>query len=152
GRGGAESSFVLLQMALADVGLPVWVRGGIGPSVAAGCVAAGAAGVVLDGALLLARESPLSPAWRERVARSDGSETTVIEPLGGASVRVFALPGSEALARLRNAAKEGGMSWETAQRTCVGWDDGQCLPAGQDAALADRLARKFVTVGGIIQA
>ena len=61
GWGGAESSFVLLQRALAASDLPVWVRGGVGPKVAAGCVAAGAAGVVLDGALLLARESPLDP-------------------------------------------------------------------------------------------
>ena len=62
--------------------LPVWVRGGIGPNVAAGCVAAGAAGVVLDGAILLARESPLGPEWRERIARWDGSETTVVATVG----------------------------------------------------------------------
>ena len=48
GWGGADSSFVLLQGALAEGSkIPVWVRGGIGPHVAAGCVAAGAAGVVL---------------------------------------------------------------------------------------------------------
>ena len=47
---GAESSFVLLQGVLADGDVRVWVRGGIGPCVAAGCIAAGAAGVVLDGA------------------------------------------------------------------------------------------------------
>ena len=34
----------------------------------------------------------------------------------------------------------------------VGWRDGQCAPVGQDAAFAERLARKFVTTGGIIQA
>ena len=73
-----ESSFVLLQGVLAESDLPVWVRGGIGPSVAAGCIAAGASGVVLDGALLLTRESPLSPVWRKRIARSDGSETVAI--------------------------------------------------------------------------
>ena len=100
GWGGAESSFVLLQVALAEGKLPVWVRGGIGPNVAAGCVAAGAAGVVLDGALLLARESPLGPEWRERIARWDGSETTVVAPRAAAGVRVFALPGSAALAAL----------------------------------------------------
>ncbi len=53
---------------------------------------------------------------------------------------------------LRNAANEGGTAWEAAVRDQVGWRDGQCLPVGQDAALADRLARKFVTVGGIVQA
>ncbi len=87
-----ESSLDLLQGALAEGNVPVWVRGGIGPAAAAACVAAGAAGVVLDGALLLARESPLD---------------------------------------------------ET---------DRQCLPVGPDAALAEQLARKYVTVGGIVHA
>ena len=86
---GPESSFVLLQGVLAESSLPVWVRGGIGPNVAAGCIAAGASGVVLDGALLLSRESPVPAAWRERIARCDGSETTcghAAERRGPASV------------------------------------------------------------------
>ena len=152
GWGGAESSFVLLQVALAEGNLPVWVRGGIGPNVAAGCVAAGAAGVVLDGALLLARESPVGPEWRERIARWDGSETTFVAPRTGAGIRVFAPPGSQALASLRLGAVEGGTHWKAAVRDHVGWRDGQCPPVGQDAALANQLAAKFVTVGGIVQA
>jgi acyl transferase domain-containing protein/NAD(P)H-dependent flavin oxidoreductase YrpB (nitropropane dioxygenase family) len=152
GVGGTESSFVLMQGALADGTLPVWVRGGIGPNVAAGCVAAGSAGVVLDGAVLLARESPLDQEWRDRIARWDGSETTVIAPASGAGVRVFALPGSDAMVRLRNAGAGGGALWEDAVRDHVGWGDGQCIPVGQDAAFAGRLARKYVTVGGIVQA
>ncbi len=72
GRCGVGSSFVLLQAALAEGELPVWVRGGIGERVAAGAVAAGAAGVVLDGALLLARESPIG----EDVARADRRDGT----------------------------------------------------------------------------
>jgi len=149
---GAESSFVLLQGVLADGGPPVWVRGGIGPNVAAGCVAAGAAGVVLEGALLLARESPLSLEWRERIARWDGSESTVVGPAAGPAVRIFALPGSDGIARLKKAAGQGSPAWEAAVRADVGWMDGQCIPVGQDAALAARLARKYVTTGGIVQA
>jgi acyl transferase domain-containing protein/NAD(P)H-dependent flavin oxidoreductase YrpB (nitropropane dioxygenase family) len=149
---GAESSFVLLQRALAESARPVWVRGGIGPSVAAGCVAAGAAGVMLDGALLLARESPVSSRWRERIARWDGSETTVVGPAAAESVRVLGLPGCSSMARLKQAATLGGEAWESAMDREIGWSDGQCAPAGQDAALAERLARKFVTVAGIVQA
>src|SRR5208337_2389948 len=59
GRVGADSAFILLQAILARTDRPVWIRGGIGPRVAAGCIAAGATGVVLEGAILLARESPL---------------------------------------------------------------------------------------------
>jgi acyl transferase domain-containing protein/NAD(P)H-dependent flavin oxidoreductase YrpB (nitropropane dioxygenase family) len=148
----SESSFVLMQGALAETSLPVWVRGGIGPTVAAGCVAAGAAGVVLDGAILLARESPLSPEWRERIDRWDGGETTVVASAGGGSVRFFAFPGSEALSKLRAAAAAGGSAWAEAVRDHVGWGARQCHPVGQDSAFAGRLARKYVTVGGIVQA
>ncbi len=151
GRCGADSSFVLLQAALAEADLPVWVRGGVGQWVAAGAVAAGASGVVLDGALLLSRESPLGPTWRERIARWDGSETSAVMPASGPGVRVFAMPGSPAVARLW-AAVGGGVAWESAVADVVGWGDGQCPPVGQDAAFAARLARQFVTVGGIVQA
>jgi acyl transferase domain-containing protein/NAD(P)H-dependent flavin oxidoreductase YrpB (nitropropane dioxygenase family) len=149
---GPESSFILLQGVLSETCLPVWVRGGIGPDAAAGCVAAGATGVLLDGALLLSRESPVRAGWRERIARCDGSETTVITRPTGAGLRVFALPGSRALARLKQAALEGGQCWEDAVIRDIGWRDGQCAPVGQDAAFAERLARKYVTTGGIIQA
>ena len=126
---GQESSFVLLQGVLAESSLPVWVRGGIGPNVAAGCLAAGATGVVLDGALILARESRVPAEWRERIARWDGSETTVITPRGGVSVRVFALPGSPALARLKKAAQEGREAWEGAIRATSGGKTANALPS-----------------------
>ncbi len=149
---GSDSSFVLLQAALAEGGLPVWVRGGVGERVAAGAVAAGAAGVVLDGALLLARESPIGATWRERIERCDGSETTGVMPATGPGVRVFAIPGSPASARLRASAEAGGPAWESAVAREVGWGEEQCPPVGQDAAFAARLARKYLTVGGIVQA
>src|SRR6185437_444687 len=114
GRCGSDSSFVLLQAALAEGVLPVWVRGGVGERVAAGAVAAGAAGVVLDGALLLARESPLDETWRERIGRWDGTETTAVMPSAGAGMRVFAMPGSAAMDRLRAAAEVGGPAWDRA--------------------------------------
>ena len=149
---GAESSFVLLQGVLAESDLPVWVRGGIGLGVAAGCIAAGASGVVLDGALLLTRESPLSPVWRERIARSDGSETAVIAPPSGASISVLAPLGSQTLARLKTAAGQGAPAWSDEVSRHVGWGDAQCAPVGQDIAFAERLSRKLVTTGGIVQA
>ncbi len=139
---GSDSSFVLLQAALATSKLPVWVRGGIGERVAAGAVAAGASGVVLDGALLLARESSIGEDWRDRMARWDGTETVAVMPVEGPGVRVFARPGSAEMTRLR----------ESPSPDLIGWSDGQCPPVGQDAALASKLARKYVTVGGIVQA
>jgi acyl transferase domain-containing protein/NAD(P)H-dependent flavin oxidoreductase YrpB (nitropropane dioxygenase family) len=148
----AESSFVLLQRILGETNRPVWVRGGIGPNVAAGCIAAGAFGIVLDGALLLARESSLSARWRDRIARWDGSETTVLGPAAGTTVRIYGVPNSSSLSRLKKKAALGACDWEATVQAAVGWEDDQCAPVGQDSALAARLAHKFVTVAGVVQA
>ena len=44
------------------------------------------------------------------------------------------------------------MTQRVAVQVEVGWGPGQVWPVGQDAAWAARLARRFVTVGGIVQA
>ncbi|MGE3871219.1 MAG: hypothetical protein AB7F51_17125, partial [Pseudorhodoplanes sp.] len=59
GRVGEETSFILLQKALARQAAPVFVRGGIGLNSGAAVMAGGAAGLVLDDQLLLLKESPL---------------------------------------------------------------------------------------------
>ena len=140
GRVGRDSAFILLQAITARTDRPVWIRGGIGPRVAAGCVAAGAAGVVLEGAILLAHESPLEEEARMRLSAWDGSEPVLIEPANGAAVRVYAPPLSPVLARLREAARQGGEEWDRAIDAEVGWKTGQAWPVGQDAALAADLA------------
>ena len=116
-------------------------------------MAAGAAGVVLDGALLLARETPLEPSWRERIARWDGSETLVVAPERAAKVFGYSpcptrLRWLHCDGRRRKGALPGSLPFATKS---VG-RTGQCLPVGQDSALAAGLARKYVTVGGIVQA
>src|SRR5262249_50839696 len=73
-------------------------------------------------------------------------------PGGGASVRVHAAPGSAVLTRLAAAAEAGDDAWSEALGAEVGWESGRAWPVGQDAAWAARLARRFVTVGGIVQA
>ena len=151
GLGANDSSLIFLQAVLERVKAPVWVRGGIGPRSAAACLAGGASGVVLDGAVLLARESPLESGVRDRLARWDGGETCVIGSDGGRTIRVYASPGNSALARLRAAAEPGGEAWLRSVQAEVGWDPRQAWPVGQDAALAAGLARRHVTVGGIVQ-
>ncbi len=182
GRCAEESSFILLQAVVADGLVPAWVRGGVGPLSASGCVAAGAAGVVLDGALLLARESPLGESARAIIARLDGGETVVIRPSGRA-VRVYAPPGSGVLARLKGLApldgqaepstphptlprkgggedlgpgtrkQSAGPAGDTPRGTAeIGWGREQAWPIGQDAAFASGLAKKYVTTGGIVRA
>ena len=152
GRVGGDSAYILLQAILARTDRPVWIRGGIGPRVAAGCVAMGAAGVVLDGAALLARESPLEQEVRLQLAAWDGSEPLLIEAADGPAIRVYAPPMSPVLTRLREAARIGGEVWARAIDGEVGWGPGQAWPVGQDAGLAAELSRKYVSVGGIVQA
>lgn len=149
---GSDTAFILLQSVLAMTDRPVWIQGGIGLRVAAGCIAAGAAGVVLDGAILLARESPLPADLRAQLSTWDGSETSVIEPADGQAIRVYAPPRSPILTQLRTAAAQGPDSWSRIIEAKVGWSMDRAWPVGQDAALAAGLARKYVTVGGMIQA
>ena len=149
---GDDSSFILAQAVLARVTVPVWVRGGIGPRVAAGCVALGAAGVVLDGAAILTRESHLADDQRSRVARWDGGETRVFGPTEGIKVRAFVPPGSPLLGELNTASEAGGSTWETALRDRIGWNRDQAWPVGQDAALAGALSRAHPSVGDLVRA
>ena len=75
-RGGAESAFILVQRILdADLGVPVWAAGGIGPHSAAAAIAGGAHGVLLDTQLALFPESPLSSADRDHVRRAANNAT-----------------------------------------------------------------------------
>jgi acyl transferase domain-containing protein/NAD(P)H-dependent flavin oxidoreductase YrpB (nitropropane dioxygenase family) len=87
GRVGDETAFILLQRVLAAVQAPVWVQGGIGLHTAAGCIAAGASGVVLDSQLALLEEAEPTDEIRRALAGMDGTETTVA---GG--YRIYARP------------------------------------------------------------
>ncbi len=149
---GDDSSFILMQAVLARARVPVYVRGGVGLRVAAGCVASGASGVVLDGSALMVQESSLGETDRARVSRWDGGETRVFGPSGGVRVRVHVPPGSPLLGRLRLASEAGGAEWDAAIRAEVGWGSDQAWPVGQDSALAFELARTCPTVGDLVRA
>src|SRR5690606_3416855 len=108
---------------------------------AAGAVAAGAAGVVLDAAVALARETSLPGSSRLAVAAMDGSETRIV-----AGRRFVTRPDLPAAAVTDDAPLE-------AVRTMTGADiHTHLVPLGQDLAIAGPLAHRFVTVGGIAQA
>jgi acyl transferase domain-containing protein/NADP-dependent 3-hydroxy acid dehydrogenase YdfG len=151
---GDDGAYVLLQQCVAELELPVWLQGGIGLHTAAACRVAGAAGAVLDAQLLLARETPLDEPAKERLRGMDGSETVCAGP-AGARLRVFSQPGLAAVDDLRSLestpAGEDADAWRAAAGPCVDWRSG-VLAVGQDAAFAADLARRFVTVGGILSA
>jgi len=184
---GDLTTFTLLQHLLA-AGLvtragapaPFWAAGGIGEHTAAGAVALGAAGVVLDTQLALVREAETATEVAAAVRAMDGSETTL---LGGHRVYVRPDLPVARLAGLAGATASGG-SGELDLRDTGGevasdgalaavdggpGDDvltparvaarlggrdlrGQLLPVGQDAAFASGLADRYVTASGVVRA
>ncbi|MEU0663646.1 SDR family oxidoreductase [Streptomyces lavendulocolor] len=137
GRVGELSTFVLLQqlMSAAEVTLPVWACGGIGPSTAAAAVVGGAAGVVLDTQLALLAESDLCEETAAVLRAMDGSETTVVD-------------GRRVLARRRPDVMGSRLSGEH-----VGQRPGSVsLAVGQDGFLAARFAEWWGTVGVAVRA
>jgi len=136
GATGEESTFVLLQRVVRAVSVPVWAQGGIGLHSAAAAIVGGARGVVLDSQLALLAECGLPEAIRSLVAAMDGSETGI---RGG--YRVYERPDLpiEALAeRLPDTLGVGPL-------------EERLLPAGQDAALARTLARRFPTARDLVR-
>jgi len=157
GLAGDETAFVLLQHVKPWVSIPVLVRGGIGLHSAAACMAAGAAGAVLDWQLALCEESELPESVRARVAAMDGSETTLLGPEEGPRYRVFARPGEKACTELL-AAVELARARSGSDRSWIpGWVADlearvraqELLLIGQDAALARHLILQSRTVAGI---
>ncbi|HKP11359.1 MAG TPA: nitronate monooxygenase, partial [Blastocatellia bacterium] len=157
---GEETTLILLQRLLAHTGLPVLAQGGVGLHTAAACYVAGAAGLVLDAQLWLARESSLPETTRRHIARMDGSETVCLAAGRDRAFRTYARPGMKAIEEMQGLAHElaGTASAETARRwrqqihARIGWDslDRQLWPLGQDAGFAASLSAQFHTAGGII--
>jgi len=142
GRCGQETAFILCQH-LARQERPFWVCGGIGLHTAAACRAAGAAGVILDDALLLLRESPLDPRQRELLAQVGSQDTAVMQ-----GRRVVVRPGFAA-ARLAHSRAA-----DDAPAPPVGWGDPgvEAWPLGQSIGWAAAYARRYGTVGRVLQA
>lgn len=163
---GHETAFILVQhwtqfAKKNGLAVPFWVQGGIGAVTAAACEAAGAAGVVLDAQLLLARESVLDDDARRNLTALDGSETRVLGYRLEMPLRVYDRPGSPNWARLTKAEDElaSNAALSPTERQAEFrkliielLSSGTAFRLlGQDVAFAARLADKYVTVAGIIQ-
>jgi acyl transferase domain-containing protein/NAD(P)H-dependent flavin oxidoreductase YrpB (nitropropane dioxygenase family) len=154
---GSDAAFILLQKhARQDGGdTPFYVQGGIGPVTAAGCLAAGAAGVVLDDQLWLMPESPLKEAL-------EGFNGPDAQPIGdglGASCRVLLRPrlaGAQALQKFAAdcVAANDESRWRSDADALVGWGslDECAWPVGQGIALAAELRDRFKTTGRLVTA
>jgi acyl transferase domain-containing protein/NAD(P)H-dependent flavin oxidoreductase YrpB (nitropropane dioxygenase family)/NAD(P)-dependent dehydrogenase (short-subunit alcohol dehydrogenase family)/acyl carrier protein len=136
GQVGLTTTFVLLQQLLADplIEIPIWAAGGIGPHTAAAAIAGGAAGVVLDAQLALVAEADFPAEVAAAIRVMDGTETAVI-----GNHRLFTRPGLPVVDPESVASRLGARHLGA-------------LPLGQDGALANPLARRYVTAGGVVAA
>jgi malonyl CoA-acyl carrier protein transacylase len=158
GSVGEEATFVLLQGVLAEAKIPVYARGGIGVRTAAACLAAGAAGVLLDWQLALCEESELPENVKAKVRRLDGSETAILGQDSGRLYRAYSRPGETAYAELRSEEERirAENDWEALDR----WRSAiqkraikrELLLIGQDGSFASGLAEDYRTVSGICSA
>jgi len=161
---GEETTFILLQRVLPHIGIPVYAHGGIGIHTASACRVAGAAGVVLDWQLALARESDLREEVRDRVMRMDGGETAVLGQNSVFRYRAYYRVGDRAFDALYELQGRLGVEADATEETLQQWrqaveqriaapPDGERLHLiGQDASYAKPYAAKFKSVGGICRA
>jgi acyl transferase domain-containing protein len=158
---GEETTFVLVQRLL-GLGLPVFAAGGISPHTAAACQVAGCAGVIVDAALALARESKLPAALQAAVERSEGDDTVCVGAEIGERFRLHRKPGSRLVEELEARERQlAGLSRDAARAAWRqeidgrrGRDDDRAAmqPLGQDASFAAPLARRYRTVPAILDA
>ncbi|WP_238438179.1 type I polyketide synthase, partial [Frankia nepalensis] len=182
---GDLTTFTLLQhlraaslLTRAGAPAPFWAAGGIGPRTAAGAVALGATGVVLDAQFALVREVELPAEVATALRAMDGSETAV---LGGHRVYVRPDLPVARLASAAGAASAGepasildlrdtggelasdgalvtpgtaGPLGPADVATRLGARDLRAglLPVGQDGALASTLADRHLTASGVVRA
>jgi acyl transferase domain-containing protein/NAD(P)H-dependent flavin oxidoreductase YrpB (nitropropane dioxygenase family)/NADP-dependent 3-hydroxy acid dehydrogenase YdfG len=155
GHVGEETTFILLQQ-FRELDRPVLAYGGIGLHSAAACYVAGASGLVVDVQLALARESSVPPRLRAILERMEGDETLCLGAERGDLCRIYQRPGMAAAGALQQmeASDPTREGWREAIQARAGWErpEDQLFLLGQDGAFAARLARRFHTVAGIVDA
>ncbi|MFO7913011.1 MAG: polyketide synthase, partial [Desulfotignum sp.] len=104
GQVSKYSSFILMQWYLKNQDRPVFIHGGVGRYTAAGMLAAGAAGFVLDTQVLLADEAPVSPAFKNLLAMVEEGDSTEISIQEKQVFRVFAKLGTKIVKELKQQA------------------------------------------------
>ncbi len=157
------SGLVLLQEILAGADLPVFLRGGVSLRTAAGAVAAGAAGVVLDVHLLFTPESGLDDSSREFLRALRPPATVTLGEGTGLACRVYARVGTKAtreLKALEESLTDGDLpayrekiSTLLRSTSTGSWDtDDVLLPLSEDITRSQRLAEEFAGAAGIVAA
>ncbi|MFH2092915.1 MAG: beta-ketoacyl synthase N-terminal-like domain-containing protein [Pseudomonadota bacterium] len=95
GKVSRYSSFILMQWYLKNSMLPLFIHGGVGKYTAAGMLAAGVSGLVMDSQFLMTDEAPVSESFKKLLAMVDESDSTEIIFNEDDIYRVFAKLGTK---------------------------------------------------------
>lgn len=154
--------FVLLQELLRTVTLPVFLEGGIGLRTAAGAMAAGAAGVVLDVHLLLTDESALVGSLKEFLRGLGLPATVTLAESFGSPLRVYSRVGTRMVRELRKQEEsltpEDFPAYEERLQSILARpvgspdSDEMLLPLSEDISTARWLSQRYGTVAEIMAA
>ena len=153
---GEDASFILLQKWLGRTRLPLYLRGGLTPHVAAACSAVGIAGGVLDSQLLLLDEVRLPESMRTLIRNLAGSETIAVgNGEHGEYFRLLVRPGHVAA---RQFVVDGdGLHWPELRARVMGqtqWHEAAraLLPIGHDVAFAGPWRKRYGNLGAVLKA
>jgi len=159
----SKTSLILIQELSGSVGLPLVVRGSVGPAGAAAMFAAGCAGCILDSQLLLLPESPLGERWRTALSRASPFDTRLIGALVGRSYRVLAPAGTRELEELLERERAiflGDSAWEEKGRALDAMlrplaerglsDEAALPPVGQGVTFARDFAERGLRLREVI--
>jgi acyl transferase domain-containing protein/NAD(P)H-dependent flavin oxidoreductase YrpB (nitropropane dioxygenase family)/NADP-dependent 3-hydroxy acid dehydrogenase YdfG len=153
---GEGSSFILLQQWRRNTRLPLYLRGGVTPQVAAACEAVGAAGGVLDSQVLLLKESPFASHLTPLVENLSGNETVAVgDAEKGVYFRLLVRPGHLAAQEFsscgagkdENALREmvrGRIDWRNPEESL--------LPLGQDVCFAGPWRKQYAGLATLFDA
>ncbi len=157
----ARTTFVLTQELLAELDLPVVVRGSVGPRGAGALYAAGCSGCVLDTQVLLAPESPIDPDLAQRLREASATDTVLVGDLVGRPYRGLATTGPDRMAELRNRERQLFADTEDVEEQAERFHDalgplargglaGGLKPVGQGIEFARRFAERGLDAREII--
>ena len=154
------NGLVLLQEVLAVCDLPVFLQGGIGFRTAAGAMAAGAAGVVLDVHLLLTEESAIESSFRQFLASLGLPATTTLAEGLNRPLRVYSRVGTRMVRELKKQEESLGTDQKASYRERLGFllsnfsaspdSDETLLPLSEDIVEAQRMAREYRSASAIV--
>jgi acyl transferase domain-containing protein/NAD(P)H-dependent flavin oxidoreductase YrpB (nitropropane dioxygenase family) len=153
---GEDASFILLQKWLGRTELPIYLRGGITPAVAAACHAVGVAGGVLDSQLLLLDEARLPPAAQSLLASLSGNETVAVgDGQHGEYFRILNRPGhTVAKALVDEGDGQGFASLARLVAGKINWEQPKAglLPLGHDVCFAAAWRKRYRYLAAVLAA